>query len=110
MIRANPHRAELLLTLPTAHGPVLATLVFDAAGQLVDAVPKRMPPPHETAAEREAALLLEGLGHRLRREGSTARLLDQARAALDLIEQLDACQALHGQAARDMLAPAQAPR
>lgn len=85
----------------------LAFLTFDARGRLVDVSASRPPPHQETPAEREAALLVQALGAKLRKAvhdgADLAELLRRARVAVDMLEQLQALEQMHGPEARQRL-------
>lgn len=89
----TPDHSELLMLEFDLHGRIAAVGVVRGNLAL------------ETAAGREARLLIEGVAGRLRVAGTVQELLARARLALDLIENLAALEEMHGDAARRLLAP-----
>lgn len=85
----------------------LGYLTFDRNGRLVDLSASRPPPHRETPAEREAALLVQAMGAKLRKAAhdgaDLAELLRRARVAVDMLEQLQALEQMHGPEARQLL-------
>jgi hypothetical protein len=84
------------------------TLVFSPAGALVGLAGVLAPPPMGSEIERQAAMLVEAIGAKMRRRPdiSVRELRRRAEAALVLLEQLEQLEDTHGPDARALLAPA----
>jgi hypothetical protein len=84
------------------------TLVLGAGGELRGLAAVLAPPPMASELERQAAMLVEAIGAKMRRRPdiSVRELRRRAEAALQLLEQLEALEDTHGPDARALLAPA----
>lgn len=100
------HRSELV-PIHADHSELLM-LEFGADGRLLHFAVVRQNLAHETPDATAARLLVEQLAAKLRRASGLAELRDRARLALDLVENLIALEEMHGDAARQLLAPAPA--
>ena len=98
----------MVRSLDTQAGPALLVLTFNGAGRLVDFTANRGPAHRETPEEAHAALLVQGLAQKFRRTPDLAELIRRARAALALLEDLQALQELHGAEAIAEIAAAKA--
>lgn len=87
---------------------LVTALQFNAAGTLV-AIGVSLPPaPRSTEAERQAALLVQAIGDKLRRRRDIGitELRRRAEAALQLLELLEGLEDTHGPEARAVLSAA----
>jgi hypothetical protein len=106
-------RQVKILELPIGQArPVrlVVQLHFGPAGALVGVSPVMAPPDRITAEERVALRLAQSIGERLvrRRDIGVAALRRETELLLALLEQLEAAEAAHGDAARTLLASVRA--
>ena len=105
MTRTGPGLAASMETVPIrgVEASALIVLELDTRGELVNLSVKAAPPEAETAAQRAARELAQGVASRVRQMG-LALALERARQALDLLENLEALEQLRGPEARALLA------
>jgi hypothetical protein len=105
MRRVSDDAALTVETVPVRglDASALLALTFDGRGRIVDVATKPQPPATETAEERAARELAEGVAGRLRHIGSVTEALRRARMAVDLLENLAALEEQLGPDAIDML-------
>ncbi len=108
MTRSGPGRATVIETVPVMGCDARAVVALDlnAEGRVVGISVKATPPAVESADERAARELAEGIAHRLRRATSLAEAVRHAQAATAFLENLAALEDMHGPEARALLAPA----
>lgn len=112
MTRSGPNAATCVEAVPVRglDARALLALDFDARGRITGFSAKAMPAHAETAEDRAARELAEGLAGRLRHIGSLREMLARAQAALDFVENLVALEEARGAEARALLAPEAAAR
>ena len=111
-MRREGNHARQVVRLPVrlASGEVVdltATLAFGSSGELRGLAAVLAPPPMSSELERQAAMLVEAIGAKMRRRPdiSVRELRRRAEVALALLEQLEALEDTHGPDARALLAP-----
>jgi hypothetical protein len=105
MIRSAPGIATSVEPVPVSglDARALLALDFDAGGRIVNVTVKATP-RSETAEDRAARELAEGVAGRLRHIGRLDEALRRARQAIDLLENLAALEEQLGPEARQLLA------
>lgn len=111
-MRREGNQARHVVRLPVrlATGEVVdltGVLAFGPAGALIGVAAMLAPPPMASELERQAAMLVEAIGAKMRRRPdiSVRELRRRAEAALQLLEQLEALEDTHGPDAHALLAP-----